>query len=68
MVIPYHPAVAQHYEAIIAQAVETLRKSSLFPCQLLLIWVRSFAVNRSLQLSRASTTLPPLVLSLGPWF
>jgi hypothetical protein len=48
MVIPYHPAVAQHYEAIIAQAVETLRKSLLFPRQLPLICGCSFAVNRSL--------------------
>jgi hypothetical protein len=29
MVIPYHPAVAQHYEAIIALAVGTLCKSPL---------------------------------------
>jgi hypothetical protein len=34
MVIPHHPAVAQHYEAIIALAVGTLCKSPLIPCQL----------------------------------
>jgi hypothetical protein len=48
MVIPYHPAVAQHYEAIIAQAVETLCKSLLFPRQHPLTCGYSFAVNRSL--------------------
>jgi hypothetical protein len=37
MVIPYHPAVAQHYEAIIAQAVDTLCKLLLIPRQLPLI-------------------------------
>jgi hypothetical protein len=34
MVIPYRPAVAQHYEVIIALAVGTLCKSPLIPCQL----------------------------------
>jgi hypothetical protein len=33
MVTPYRPAVAQHYEAIIALAVDTLCKSPLIPCQ-----------------------------------